>query len=142
MRFLTLILASAMLLFAGCATVKFTPPLVQAENTTLVNDSLAILTEQFPPASSKVFFPDVERGKNPLLDQLADDMRAKGYAIGETKGALMCAIVAFPLDEEGALLLRIDLGDDFSAFRRYRREAGQVIPETGFTLRKGDTTHE
>lgn len=146
MRALILPLALAVLSLAGCATVPLTPPLADAERQTVIQDTAALLAEQFPAASSPLRFavPSDPKKADPIAEGVAAALREKGFAVGEARDASLCNVSLDPVDTDG-VLLRIAVGDDWAAFRLYQRDpAAGMTAESGFTIRnnKDSSAHE
>jgi hypothetical protein len=138
MRALVLILTALSL--SACATMSHHDAVVlsTSERAVLVKDCAALLTDSFLPAKTTVCF--VCDPKDELATDLQASLREHGFAVlsepnDQSKKTYIQVISVGP----DGVLLRLNVSADWGADRLYHRDATGLLPESGFTVRNGDT---
>ncbi len=109
-------------------------------NQSIAKDVVHMISESFPPAQTKIFFP---RGGSELASMIDKELRGMGYAVTDESGSRekLDVQLAYKMSFVGEkfYILRLVAGENFQINRVYQKaKDGKIIASGPVLMRRGE----
>jgi hypothetical protein len=109
-------------------------------NASIAKDVVHMISETFPPAQTRIFFP---RGKSELSALIDKELRSRGYAVTDesvprSKPDVQLAYKMSLVDEK-FYILRLVAGENYQINRIYQKaKDGKIVASGPVLMRRGE----